>query len=79
MAMKLESRKPPDEALSLTAAACLFRGFSDPSRLTILQHLAFGGHRVVDLTERSFAAGVQHPSSEQATADETAWLDADLG
>lgn len=32
------------------AAACLFHGFSDPSRLAILQHLALGEHRVVDLT-----------------------------
>lgn len=34
----------------LAAAACLFNGFSDPSRLAILQHLALGEHRVVDLT-----------------------------
>ena len=34
----------------LEAAACLFRGFSDPSRLSILQHLALGEHRVVELT-----------------------------
>lgn len=34
----------------LTAAACLFHGFSDPSRIAILQHLALGEHRVVDLT-----------------------------
>ena len=32
------------------AAACLFHGFSDPSRLAILRHLALGEHRVVDLT-----------------------------
>ena len=31
-------------------AACLFHGFQDPSRLAILQHLALGDHRVVDLT-----------------------------
>ncbi|UZN03595.1 metalloregulator ArsR/SmtB family transcription factor [Cellulomonas sp. S1-8] len=36
---------------ALDAAACLFHGFSDPSRLTILRHLALGEHRVVDLTE----------------------------
>ncbi|QCB95295.1 ArsR family transcriptional regulator [Cellulomonas shaoxiangyii] len=36
---------------ALDAAACLFRGFGDPSRLTILRHLALGEHRVVDLTE----------------------------
>ncbi|MGL4744337.1 MAG: ArsR/SmtB family transcription factor [Dermatophilaceae bacterium] len=33
-----------------TAAACLFHGFSDPNRIVILQHLALGEHRVVDLT-----------------------------
>ena len=39
-----------DEAQALTAAACLFHGFSDPRRLAILRHLALGEHRVVDLT-----------------------------
>lgn len=38
------------ESAVLTAAACLFHGFGDPSRLTIVQHLALGEHRVVDLT-----------------------------
>jgi len=38
------------EAASLTAAACLFRGLGDPSRLAILRHLMLGEHRVVDLT-----------------------------
>jgi DNA-binding transcriptional ArsR family regulator len=38
------------ESLGLEAAACLFRGFGDPSRLSILQHLALGEHRVVELT-----------------------------
>lgn len=38
------------EVDGLAAAACLFHGFSDPSRLAILQHLALGEHRVVDLT-----------------------------
>jgi DNA-binding transcriptional ArsR family regulator len=37
-------------ATGLTAAACLFHGFSDPSRIAILRHLALGEHRVVDLT-----------------------------
>jgi DNA-binding transcriptional ArsR family regulator len=37
------------EIEALTAAACLFHGFSDRSRLTIVQHLALGEHRVVDL------------------------------
>ncbi len=38
------------EVDGLTAAACLFHGFSDPSRIAILRHLALGEHRVVDLT-----------------------------
>jgi len=38
------------EVAALTAAACLFHGFSDRSRVTIVQHLALGEHRVVDLT-----------------------------
>lgn len=33
-----------------TAASCLFHGFSDPNRIAILQHLALGEHRVVDMT-----------------------------
>lgn len=39
-----------DERAALTSAACLFHGFSDRSRLSIVQHLALGEHRVVDLT-----------------------------
>lgn len=39
-----------DEVTALDPAACLFHGFSDPNRLAILQHLALGEHRVVDLT-----------------------------
>lgn len=35
---------------SMSAAACLFRGLADPTRLAILRHLASGEHRVVDLT-----------------------------
>jgi DNA-binding transcriptional ArsR family regulator len=38
------------ETDALEAAACLFHGFSDPSRLAILRHLTLGEHRVVDLT-----------------------------
>lgn len=34
----------------LTAAACLFRSLADPTRLAILQQLALGEFRVVDLT-----------------------------
>ena len=52
MAMKSDEAAGPwvDETAALTAAACLFHGFSDPSRLAILRHLATGEHRVVDLT-----------------------------
>ncbi len=39
------------ETAALDVAACLFRGFGDPSRLAILQHLLLGEHRVVDLTD----------------------------
>lgn len=35
---------------ALDAAACLFHGFSDPSRLAILRQLALGEQRVTDLT-----------------------------
>lgn len=45
-----ESNPETDESARLSAAACLFHGFSDPSRLVILRHLALGDHRVVDLT-----------------------------
>ena len=38
------------ETDGLVAAACLFHGFADPSRIAILRHLALGEHRVVDLT-----------------------------
>jgi len=38
------------EADALKAASCLFHGFSDSSRLAIVQHLLLGEHRVVDLT-----------------------------
>lgn len=40
-----------DESADVSAAACLFHGFSDASRLAILRHLALGEHRVVDLTK----------------------------
>lgn len=39
------------DAAGLAAAASLFHGLSDPTRLTILQHLTLGEHRVRDLTE----------------------------
>jgi len=38
-----------DETAALSAAACMFRSLGDPARLAILQHLALGEHRVVDL------------------------------
>ena len=41
---------PVDERAAVEAAACLFHGLSDRSRLVIVQHLALGEHRVVDLT-----------------------------
>lgn len=34
----------------VTAAVCLFRSLADPTRLAILNHLALGEHRVVELT-----------------------------
>ena len=40
-----------DEAQAMTIAACLFHGFSDPTRLAILRHLSLGEHRVVELTQ----------------------------
>lgn len=43
-------RSEPGEVNGLTAAACLFHGFSDPSRIAILQHLSLGEYRVVDMT-----------------------------
>lgn len=39
-----------DEAAAATAAACLFRGMSDRSRVAILRHLLLGPHNVADLT-----------------------------
>lgn len=39
------------EQAALAAAACLFHGFSDRSRLTILKHLLLGEHRVGELTD----------------------------
>jgi ArsR family transcriptional regulator, cadmium/lead-responsive transcriptional repressor len=39
-----------ESSVALTAAACLFHGFSDRARLVILQHLLLGEHRVVELT-----------------------------
>lgn len=49
--MKVESRAPGGDEIEMTAAACLFDGFGDRSRLVILQHLLLGEHRVVELTD----------------------------
>lgn len=38
------------ETTELNVAALLFRSLADPTRLTIVRHLALGEHRVVDLT-----------------------------
>lgn len=52
MAMTTRIGEPKvDEAAALSVAACLFHGFSDPSRLAIVRHLALGEHRVIDLTD----------------------------
>lgn len=54
MAMKAKAAAPPtdglDEAAAGRAAACLFRGMSDPSRVAILRHLLLGEHNVAELT-----------------------------
>ncbi len=39
-----------DEAAAGRAAASLFRGMSDPSRVAILRHLLLGEHNVAELT-----------------------------
>lgn len=50
MAMTVITDNQPQETAAAVAAACLFRGLGDPSRLAILRHLSLGEHRVVDLT-----------------------------
>lgn len=40
-----------DESAASQAAACLFRGMSDPSRVAILRHLLLGEHNVTELTQ----------------------------
>lgn len=42
---------PGRDDAALAAAAALFRGFGDPSRLALVCHLALGEHNVRDLTE----------------------------
>jgi DNA-binding transcriptional ArsR family regulator len=43
---------PADDPVAISAAACLFRGFGDPARLTVLRHLAHREYKVKDLTDR---------------------------
>ena len=40
----------PDEPAASRAAACLFRGMGDASRVAILRHLLLGEHNVNELT-----------------------------
>ena len=49
MTMIKESGVSP--TVGLGPAAALFHGFSDPTRLAILRHLATGEHKVRELTE----------------------------
>ena len=49
--MAMKQAESSAEVDALVAAACLLHGLSDPNRLAILQHLALGEHRVVDLTD----------------------------
>lgn len=50
----IDARPVPDsprELDDLTAAVCLFRSLADSTRLAIIQHLALGEHKVVELTQ----------------------------
>jgi len=54
--MTMESKSTDEltsglEEHALEPAACLFKSLGDPTRLTIIQHLSLGEHRVVELTE----------------------------
>lgn len=49
-AMAAERTDGLDEASAARAAACLFRGMGDPSRVAILRHLLLGEHNVAELT-----------------------------
>lgn len=54
MTAKFPRALPPADvagAAALTTAAGLFHGLADPARLSIVQHLSLGEHRVVELTE----------------------------
>ncbi len=47
----MPSPKVVELAAALHPAAALFKGFADPNRLVITQHLLLGEHRVTDLVE----------------------------
>ncbi|MEI2776241.1 MAG: metalloregulator ArsR/SmtB family transcription factor [Tetrasphaera sp.] len=47
----LDDLESTAELHALGPAACLFKSLGDETRLTILQHLSLGEHRVVDLTD----------------------------
>lgn len=49
--MAMNQFREATEVEALVAAACLLHGLSDPNRLALLQHLALGEHRVIDLTD----------------------------
>ena len=51
MKPRIDDEVTVDETRSLLPAASLFHSLSDPARLALLQHLALGEHRVVDLQE----------------------------
>ena len=50
MAKVVQGRDPLIEVDALSSAACMFKSLGDPARLAIVQHLALGEHRVVDMT-----------------------------
>ncbi len=50
MKERVVSTRSTPESDHLVPAVCLFHSLADPTRLMVLQHLALGEHRVVDLT-----------------------------
>lgn len=48
---QVDSNRSPVAARGLGPAAALFHSLADPTRLSILQHLTAGEHRVRDLTD----------------------------
>lgn len=48
--VNLEPLGTLDETEASRAAACLFRGMGDPSRVAIVRHLLLGDHNVSQLT-----------------------------